>query len=161
MTSPPITPPTTPPPPPVTEPPAPPPSEPEAEPRKFRFPSAFTVLVIVARGGLGARDDHPAGQYDTEDGSPVPGTYHEVPSPMDFGERVNDLFLSPVNGLYGVQDAETGVVSPDAVGELFGAAQVFLFVLAIGSFITVMFATGALDRGIGASRATGHGTGAG
>ncbi|MQA75251.1 MAG: YfcC family protein [Solirubrobacterales bacterium] len=33
-------------------------------------------------------------------------------------------------------------------GFLFGSAGVFLFVLAIGAFITVMFATGALDRGI-------------
>ena len=123
-------------------------SRPEAEPRKFRFPSAFTVLLIVAVAVWVLAMIIPAGQYDMKDGSPVPGTYHEVPSPMDFRERVNDLLLSPVNGLYGIQDAETGVVSPGAVGELFGAAQVFLFVLAIGSFITVMFATGALDRGI-------------
>ena len=106
MTSPPIT----PPPPPVTEPSAPPPSEPEAEPRKFRFPSAFTVLLIVAVAVWVLAMIIPAGQYDQKDGSPVPGTYHHVPSPMDFGERVNDLLLSPVNGLYGIQDAETGVV---------------------------------------------------
>ena len=140
------------PPPPTSEPPAPPeespPDEPEAEPRTFRFPSAFTVLTIVAVAVWGIAMIIPAGQYDQKDGSPVPGTYHKVPSPMDFHERVNDLLLSPVNGLYGIQDAETGVVSASAVGELFGAAQVFLFVLAIGSFITVMFATGALDRGI-------------
>ena len=120
----------------------------EEEPRKFRFPSAFTVLVIVAVAVWVLAMIIPAGQYDQKDGSPVPGTYHHVPSPMDFGQRVKDLLLSPVNGLYGIQDAQTGAVSPGAVGELFGAAQVFLFVLTIGAFITVMFATGALDRGI-------------
>jgi uncharacterized ion transporter superfamily protein YfcC len=137
-------------PPPAVTPPAPPDGGPpaETEQRRFRFPSAFTVLVIVAVAVWLLAMIIPAGQYDQKDGAPVPGTYHKVPSPMDFGERVDDLLLSPVNGLYGIQDAKTGVVSPGAVGELFGAAQVFLFVLAIGSFITVMFATGALDRGI-------------
>jgi uncharacterized ion transporter superfamily protein YfcC len=145
-------------PPPSAEPPAPPdggppaPPEggppPETEQRRFRFPSAFTVLVIVAVAVWLLAMVIPAGKYVMKDGSPVPGTYHEVPSPMNFNERVNDLLLSPVNGLYGIQDTQTGVVSPGAAGELFGAAQVFLFVLAIGAFITVMFATGALDRGI-------------
>jgi hypothetical protein len=88
-------------PPPAAEPPAPPDGgpPPETEPRRFRFPSAFTVLLIVAVAVWVIAMIIPAGQYDEKDGSPVPGTYHEVPSPMDFGERVNDLFLSPVNGL--------------------------------------------------------------
>ena len=128
-------------------PPDQPPSEPE-EKGRFRFPSAFTVLAIVAVAVWGLAFVIPSGEYKLKDGAPVPGTYEEVPAPQDFGDRVNDLFLSPVNGLYGVQDAETGAVAADASGELFGAAGVFLFVLAIGAFITVMFATGALDRGI-------------
>ena len=68
------------------------------------------MLVIVAVAVWVLAMIIPAGQYDMKDGSPVPGTYHEVPSPMDFHERVNDLLLSPVNGLYGIQDSETGVV---------------------------------------------------
>jgi uncharacterized ion transporter superfamily protein YfcC len=139
-------------PPPVAEPPAPPeggpPDEPEAEPRRFRFPSAFTVLTIVAVAVWVLAMIIPAGQYKTKDGAPLPGTYHHVPSPMSFGDRVNDLLLAPVNGLYGIQDSATNFVGPDKVGTLFGGAEVFLFVLAIGAFITVMFATGALDRGI-------------
>jgi uncharacterized ion transporter superfamily protein YfcC len=151
------------PPPPVTEPPAPPesgpPDEPEAEPRRFRFPSAFTVLAIVAVAVWVLAMIIPAGQYRTKDGAPVPGTYHHVASPMNFSQRVDDLLLAPVNGLYGIQDSETGFVGPDKVGTLFGGAEVFLFVLAIGAFITVMFATGALDRGIArlAYRTRGHG----
>jgi len=129
----------------------PPPDQPPGETEstgRFNFPSAFTVLAIVALAVWALAFIIPSGQYRLEDGAPVPGTYEEVPAPQDFGERLNDLFLSPVNGLYGIQDAETSAVATDASGDLFGAAGVFLFVLAIGAFITVMFATGALDRGI-------------
>ncbi|CAO0825024.1 Transporter OS=Streptomyces microflavus OX=1919 GN=Smic_68200 PE=4 SV=1 [Streptomyces microflavus] len=125
----------------------------EAEPpagRKFTFPSALTILVVVTLGVWALAFLVPPGVYDrNEEGAPVQGTYHRVDSDQSFVDRLNDLFLSPVNGLYGVQDAETGVVGPDLAGELYGSAGVFLFVLAIGAFITVVFATGALDRGIG------------
>jgi len=134
--------------PPPGEPPVLPPDEPETKGR-WRFPSAFTVLAIVALVIWGLAFVIPSGLYDLNDeGAPIPGTYHEVPSPQDFGERLNDLFLAPVNGLYGIQSTDTGAVSPDATGDLFGAAGVFLFVLAIGAFITMVFQTGALDRGI-------------
>jgi uncharacterized ion transporter superfamily protein YfcC len=134
-----------------TTPEKPPPDQPPAETEskgKFNFPSAFTVLAIVALAVWALAFIIPSGQYRLKDGAPIPGTYHRVAAPQDFGQRVSDLFLSPVNGLYGVQDTKTGAVAADASGELFGAAGVFLFVLAIGAFITVMFATGALDRGI-------------
>lgn len=118
-------------------------------PRKRWFPSAFTVIVIVLLGVWLLAFLIPAGSYEVDDdGAPVPGTYEEIPAPLDFGERVKDFFLAPINGLYGIQDSETGFVDPDASGVLYGSAGVFLFVLAIGMFITVMFATGALDRGI-------------
>ncbi|MDQ6806941.1 MAG: YfcC family protein [Actinomycetota bacterium] len=129
----------------------PPPDQPPVEPEtkgKFRFPSAFTVLVIVALAVWALALIIPSGQYRLKDGAPVPGTYHTVPAPQNFGARVSDLLLSPVNGLYGIQDTKTSAVGPDKTGTLFGGAEVFLFVLAIGAFITVMFATGALDRGI-------------
>ena len=123
-------------------------TEPEQE-RKFQFPSAFTVLAIVALAVWALAFIIPSGEYQLDEGgAPVAGSYQEVPAPQDFEGRVSDLFLSPVNGLYGVQDAETGAVRPDASGELFGAAGVFLFVLAIVAFVTMMLATGALDSGI-------------
>lgn len=133
--------------PPEQPPPGPPPAEPEAK-GKFSFPSAFTVLAIVAIAVWALAFVIPSGQYKLKDGAPIPGSYQRVDSPQNFGDRVDDFFLSPVNGLYGIQDSETNAVGPDASGSLFGAAQVFFFVLAIGAFITVMFATGALDRGI-------------
>lgn len=58
------------------------------------------------------------------------------------------MLLAPVNGLYGIQDPETGQVGPFNRGAMFGSVQVFLFILAIGGFMTVVFATGSLDLGI-------------
>ncbi|MEU7643905.1 YfcC family protein [Streptomyces huasconensis] len=118
--------------------------------RNFTFPSALTVLAVVTLAVWLLAFLVPSGQYDRNDsGAPVQGTYHRVDSGQSFADRLNDLFLSPVNGLYGIQDRTTSLVAPDNVGALYGSAGVFLFVLAIGSFITVVFATGALDRGIG------------
>ncbi|RCG15943.1 YfcC family protein [Streptomyces reniochalinae] len=118
--------------------------------RGFTFPSALTVLALVTLLVWVIAFFVPSGRYARDaDGAPRQGTYHREPSGLGFLDRLTDLFLSPVNGLYGVQDRETGQVAPDAAGELYGAAGVFLFVLAIGAFITVVFATGAMDRGIG------------
>lgn len=132
------------------EPPAPPPTETESK-GKFSFPSAFTVLAILALAMWLLTFVIPAGEYKTNsEGGPIPGTYHEIPAPLNFKQRTEDLFLSPVNGLYGNEEAKSGYVEPEPSGPgfLFGSAGVFLFVLAIGAFIAVMFATGALDRGI-------------
>ncbi|MFI5765455.1 YfcC family protein [Streptomyces sp. NPDC051563] len=126
--------------------------EPPQEPppaRKFSFPSALTILAVVTVGIWLLAFLVPAGEYDRSDsGAPVSGTYHRVEGTQSFTDRLNDLFLSPVNGLYGLQDPKTGQVGPTFSGDLYGSAGVFLFVLAIGAFITVVFATGALDRGI-------------
>ncbi|MFD9725464.1 YfcC family protein [Streptomyces sp. NPDC059072] len=132
---------------------APPRTPPESEPpppaKKFAFPSALTILAIVTVAVWLLAFLVPAGLYDRDaDGSPVSGTYHRVAGTQSFTERLKDLFLSPVNGLYGIQDPKTGEVGPTFAGHLYGSAGVFLFVLAIGAFITVVFATGALDRGI-------------
>ncbi|MEV0524591.1 Na+/H+ antiporter NhaC family protein [Streptomyces sp. NPDC050439] len=117
---------------------------------KFTFPSALTILAIVTVAVWLLAFLIPSGAYDRNDkGAPVQGSYHRVDSGQTFVDRLNDLFLAPVNGLYGIQDEKSGVVGPDLAGELYGSAGVFLFVLAIGAFITVVFATGALDRGIG------------
>ncbi|MEU3735679.1 Na+/H+ antiporter NhaC family protein [Streptomyces sp. NPDC032198] len=118
--------------------------------RKFTFPSALTILAIVTVAVWLLAFLIPSGAYDRNDkGAPVQGSYHRVDSGQTFVDRLGDLFLAPVNGLYGIQDEKSGVVGPDLAGELYGSAGVFLFVLAIGAFITVVFATGALDRGIG------------
>ncbi|MFF8281852.1 YfcC family protein [Streptomyces albus] len=118
--------------------------------RRFTFPSALTVLAVVTLLVWVIAFFVPSGSYERDaEGAPKQGTYRPEPSPLSFTGRLNDLFLAPVNGLYGIRDGRTGQVGPDRTGELYGAAGVFLFVLAIGAFITVVFATGAMDRGIG------------
>ncbi|MET9885658.1 YfcC family protein [Streptomyces sp. NPDC006430] len=128
--------------------------------RRFRFPSAFTVLIAVTITVWALTFVIPAGRYETKDGSPVPGTYHSVQLTTGFWDRLKDLFLSPVNGLYGVTDAQSGLTTPGADGAFAGAAGVFLFILAVGAFITVTMRTGALTLGVArlAHRLRGHRT---
>ena len=52
--------------------------------------------------------------------------------------------MAPVNGLYGVMN-EDGVIGPYEAGELYGAAGVFLFVLAIGVYALVAVAAPVLS----------------
>ena len=122
----------------------------EPEKKGFQFPSTMTVLILVTLLVWIAAFLIPSGTYERDEaGVPEPGSYREIDSPQDFGERVGDFFLAPVNGLYGLQNPETGTVVPFGVGSLFGAVGVFAFVLAIGAFMTMVLATGALDVAIG------------
>jgi uncharacterized ion transporter superfamily protein YfcC len=134
---------------------------PEAPPKKFKFPTAFTVLVVILLLVWIAAFFVPAGAYekDPETGGPMPGTYHELPAcsatsgaelcvNTSFTFRFKQLWDSPPNGLYGVEN-ESGFVGPWELGYLYGSAAIFLFVLAVGAFITVTMKTGAIQTGIG------------
>ena len=122
---------------------------PERKKRKFTFPSALTVLFGVTVAVWVVAFVVPTGSYRVgADGGPVPGSYHGVDAGLSFWDRVLELFMAPVNGLYGIQSADTGWIGPYESGELFGAAGVFLFVLAIGIFITMAMRTGAIDNGV-------------
>jgi uncharacterized ion transporter superfamily protein YfcC len=168
-----------------------PPTQSETPKRSFRFPTAFTVLFLVLVLVWVASFFVPAGRYATKDGSPVPGTYHKLPScsaveaggtalvvdspgetgtaPADaehaptakvvaepgvncvdtsFTYRFKQLWNAPPNGLYGVE-ASNGFVGPWENGILYGSAAIFLFVLAVGAFITVTMKTEAIQTGIG------------
>ncbi|HEX6487067.1 MAG TPA: YfcC family protein [Nocardioidaceae bacterium] len=118
--------------------------------RKFTFPSAFTVLFAVTILVWLLAFVIPTGAYkvDPETGGPVPGSYETVDAGLSFTDRLMDLFLAPINGLYGVASSETGFIGPYETGELFGAAGVFMFVIAIGIFITMSMSTGAIDNGV-------------
>ncbi|WP_219636752.1 YfcC family protein [Streptomyces sp. AJS327] len=109
----------------------------------------MTVLVCVTLAVWALAFVIPPGRYRRDGGAPVRGTYQREPDTASLLDRLSDLFLAPVNGLYGIQDPDTGQVGPEFSGALYGSAGVFLFVLAIGAFISVVFATGAMDRGIG------------
>ena len=100
------------------------PAAPEHPGRRFTFPSAFTVLFGITVLVWLLAFIVPTGSYKVSDktGGPVPGSYHHVDSGLSFTDRLMELFLSPVNGLYGVKSAASGFIGPYESGELFGAA---------------------------------------
>lgn len=121
------------------------------EKRRFGFPSAVTTLAIVTVLVWIAALFIPPGRYAQDaDGSPIPGSYQRVESPLTTGERIEQLVLAPVNGIYGLLSVERGVVDPRTVGRLFGQVGVIVFIMAIGAFISISFATRALEVGVGA-----------
>ncbi|NJD58114.1 MAG: YfcC family protein [Anaerolineae bacterium] len=114
--------------------------------KKFEFPSAFAILFILLVVIALATWLVPAGQYDyDENGSPIPGSYHSVPSNPQ--ALLSSALKGPINGMYGIQD-ETGNVDVWNFGELFGAIDVAMFVLIIGGFLGVTMKTGAINAGI-------------
>jgi uncharacterized ion transporter superfamily protein YfcC len=117
--------------------------------KKFEFPSAVTTLVIVTLLVWIAALFIPSGRYAVDDqGSPIPGSFERVPDPLTFGERVQQLLLAPINGIYGLLN-DGGVVDTETVGRMFGQIGVIVFIMAIGAFISVSFHTRALEVGIG------------
>src|SRR5438128_12678181 len=119
------------------------PPEPVAEPhaqlpeppaRKFKFPTAFTVLALVLLLVWIASFFVPAGKYATDPatGGPQPGTYHKLPNwaatcvDTSFTFRFKQLWDAPPNGLYGIENA-TGFVSADEQGFLYGSAAICFF----------------------------------
>ncbi len=132
------------PPPPVS------PDAPPAEPPRHRFtlPSAYTILFALIVVTAIATWIIPAGRYNLDDdGSPIPGTYHEVDSTPS--RVLVDSLKAPVNGLYGVQDTTTGNIDVYNEGTLFGAIDVALFILVIGGFLAITMKSGAIQAGIG------------
>ena len=117
--------------------------------KKFSFPSAFTVLAAVTVAVWLLAFIIPTGAYKVSEktGGPIPGSYEGVESGLTFTDRLMQLFMAPINGLYGIK-ADSGFIGPYETGELFGAAGVFLFVIAIGIFITMAMRTGAIDIGV-------------
>jgi uncharacterized ion transporter superfamily protein YfcC len=113
----------------------------------FTLPSAYTILFgLIVLTAL-ATWIIPAGRYALDpDGSPIPGTYEEVPSTPS--RIVVDSVEAPINGLYGIEDPETGQVDVFNSGTLFGAIDVALFILVIGGFIAITMRTGAIQAGI-------------
>ena len=113
---------------------------------QLKFPGAVATLAIVTVLVWVAALFIPSGRYLNDvDGSPIPGTFERVPSPLSFGETVEQLILAPVNGVYGLRNAETDFVSTETVGRIFGQIGVIVFIMAIGAFISVSFATRALE----------------
>ena len=138
------------------------PGEADGAPKRIKFPTALTVLAIVLGVVWFASFFIPSGRYasDPETGAPVPGSYEELPSCGDvegdelcvdksIGAQFRLLWRAPPNGLYGVENPTTGAIGADEEGFLYGSAQIFFFVLAVGAFITMTMETGAIETGIG------------
>ncbi len=141
-----------------------PPVEAEPEKKGFKFPTAYTVLFFVLLLVFALTFVIKPGNYsyvscDGDSAKPIPGSYSQTTNDASFKDRLYDLWISPVNGLYGIrevsepaeevtdaQQAEAdkicdglpaevvtapGNTGPYNDGSLFGAAAVFFFVLAI------------------------------
>jgi uncharacterized ion transporter superfamily protein YfcC len=118
---------------------------PEKKKSKFTFPTAYTILALLVVIVAALTFVIPAGKYDTDaEGLPIPGTYHTVESNP---QRLRDAILAPINGMYGIKDAE-GYVNVYNEGALYGAIDVAMFILMIGGFLGITMKTGAIDAGI-------------
>ncbi len=119
--------------------------------RGFQFPSAVTTLAIVTVLVWLVALVLPSGRYENDaEGSPIPGTFQEVPSPLSFGESVEQLILAPINGTAGLLNPDTETVDTETIGRMFGQIGVIMFIMAIGAFISVSFATRSLEVAVGA-----------
>ncbi len=126
-------------------------TEPASPKRGFKFPGAVTTLAIVTVLVWVAALFIPAGRYQTDaDGSPIPGTFARVPSPLTFSETVEQLVLAPINGVYGLRSPVAKVVDTETVGRIFGQVGIIVFIMSIGAFISVSFATRSLEVAVAA-----------
>jgi uncharacterized ion transporter superfamily protein YfcC len=113
---------------------------------RFSLPSAYTILFALIVVMAIATWIVPAGAYQLDkSGSPVPDTYHEVPSHPS--RILVDSLTAPINGLYGIENGK-GNISYYNTGVLFGAIDVALFIIVIGGFLGVTMKTGAIQAGI-------------
>jgi uncharacterized ion transporter superfamily protein YfcC len=85
--------------------------------RKFKFPTAFTVLffVLVLVWILTFIIKPGTYSYVSCDGGspkPIPGTFKDVNVDLSIQARIYDLWLSPVNGLYGIRTPAEPVAKP-------------------------------------------------
>jgi len=85
--------------------------------RRFKFPTAFTVLFFVLVLVWILTFVIKPGTYSyvsCEGGSPkpIPGTFENFDQNLSFQERLYDLWLSPVNGLYGIRTPAEPVANP-------------------------------------------------
>ena len=99
---------------------------PDEPKRKFKFPTAFTVLFFVLVLIWILTFIIPPGSYsyvscDGGTPKPIPGTFGAVKVDLSFQERLYDLWVSPVNGLYGVRTPSE--VVPDPSPELLKKGQ--------------------------------------
>jgi uncharacterized ion transporter superfamily protein YfcC len=86
--------------------------------RRFKFPTAFTILFFVLVAVWILTFIIPPGTYayvscDGGTAKPIPGTYKGINIDRSIQERIYDLWISPVNGLYGIRTPAEPVTNPN------------------------------------------------
>lgn len=99
----------------------------EKEKKKFRMPTAFTILFALIFIAAILTYIVPAGVYDYADKLPIAGTYHLVEANP---QGLWDVFQAPVKGFK-------------------AALDVALFILILGGFLGIVFDTKAIDSALG------------
>lgn len=95
--------------------------------RKFRMPTAYTILFGIVLLMIVLTWVVPSGQYNYgADGEPIAGSYHRVESAA---QPITALFTAPIEGFY------EGI-------------DIAAFILMVGGFLGVIAKTGAIDAGI-------------
>lgn len=106
---------------------------------KLKFPSAYTILMLLTVLMALLTWVIPAGQYQMETNEtlgkmvPVVGSYQTV---LSNPQSIIDVLMAPIQGFY------------DPSSYVARAIDVSLFVLVIGGFLAVVTQTGAIDAGI-------------
>src|SRR3954451_19168497 len=94
------------------------------EKKGVKFPTAYTILAGLIIVVAILTFIIPAGRYNVDaEGKPIPGTYHAVEASP---QRLSDIFLAPVDGMYGIQAAD-GNVGAYNEAALYGAINIALF----------------------------------
>jgi uncharacterized ion transporter superfamily protein YfcC len=103
--------------------------------KKFKMPTAYTLLFLIIIVIAALTWVIPGGHYDTkvdkatEQELPVSGTYQQLPSDEQTPQGLWEILNAPINGFFDAKD-------------------IALFVLVIGGFLGVIMKTGAIDAGI-------------
>jgi len=107
--------------------------------KTMKFPSAYTILMILTVVMAALTWLIPAGQYQMESNEalgrmvPLVGSYHTVDANP---QGIVDILMAPIQGFYDPNDYVARAV------------DVALFVLVIGGYLAVVTTTGAIDAGI-------------
>ncbi|WIG79706.1 YfcC family protein [Photobacterium damselae] len=112
--------------------------------KKLKFPSAYTILMLLTVFMAALTWLIPAGQYQMVNNEtlgkmvPLVGSYETVASNP---QGIIDILMAPIQGFY------------DPGEYMARAVDVALFVLVIGGYLAVVTRTGAIDAGIAGTMA--------
>ena len=115
--------------------------------KKFKMPSALTILFCIVIFAAVLTWIIPAGQYEyrkLEDGKMVPieGTYKEISSNR---QGLWDIFSAPIKGFTGV--TETGADGSKLI-KVEGAVGIGIYLMIMNAFVTLVMKTGAISAGM-------------